>query len=120
MVYEAAYSQVEEGVEAGKLLLSDPDRPTAIVAQSDALGAGVVIAARELGLDVPGDLSVTGFDGIELPWLGGDVLTTVAQPLGEKGLAIGRIVEGILAGTQPESVTIDVELRIGTTTAPPC
>ena len=119
VVYEAAYSQVEQGVEAGKLLLSGPERPTAIVAQSDALAAGVVIAARELGLDVPGDVSVTGFDGIDLPWLGGDVLTTVDQPLGEKGTAIGRIVEGILAGTQPESVTIDVELRIGTTTAPP-
>lgn len=118
-VYEAAFSQVEEGVEAGKALLAGPDRPTAIVAQSDALAAGVVIAARELGLEVPRDVSVTGFDGIELPWLGVDVLTTVAQPLGEKGAAVGRIVEALLAGKQPESVTIDVALRIGTTTAPP-
>ncbi|NLF04146.1 MAG: substrate-binding domain-containing protein [Actinomycetales bacterium] len=118
-VYEVAYSQVEQGVEAGKTLLSGPDRPTAIVAQSDALAAGVVIAARELGLDVPGDLSVTGFDGIDLPWLGETVLTTVVQPLAEKGAAVGRMVEALLAGSEPESVTFDVELRIGTTTAPP-
>jgi len=118
-VYEAAGSQVEQGVEAGKTLLAGPDRPTAVVAQSDALAAGVVIAARELGLEVPGDVSVTGFDGIDLPWLGGDVLTTVAQPLGEKGTVVGRMVEALLAGERPASVTIDVALRIGTTTAPP-
>ncbi len=118
-VYEAAYSKVEQGVEAGKALLDRPDRPTAIVAQSDALAAGVVIAARELGLAVPGDVSVTGFDGIDLPWLGEVTLTTIVQPLAEKGAAVGRMVEALLAGKEPESVTFDVELRIGTTTAPP-
>ena len=119
VVYEAARSRVEEGVAAAKALLSDPDRPTAVVAQSDLLAAGVVIGARELGLEVPGDVSVTGFDGIDLPWLGGDVLTTVSQPLAGKGTAVGRMVESLLAGKEPESVMIDVELRIGTTTAPP-
>ena len=119
VVFEAAKSQIEDGIEAGKALLTGPDRPTAVVAQSDALAAGVVLAARELELDVPGDVSVTGFDGIDLPWLGEIVLTTVAQPLAAKGAAIGRMVESLLAGKQPESVTIDVELRIGTTTAPP-
>lgn len=118
-VFEAARSQVEDGIEAGKALLTGPHRPTAVVAQSDALAAGVVLAARELGLDVPGDVSITGFDGIDLPWLGEVVLTTVAQPLAAKGAAIGRMVEALLAGEQPESVTIDVELRLGTTTAPP-
>jgi len=118
-VYEAASSQVEQGAEAGKVLLSGPERPTAIVAQSDALAAGVIIAARELGLEVPGDVSVTGFDGIDLPWLGNDVLTTVAQPLGEKGTVVGHMVEALLSGGRPGSVTISVELRIGTTTAPP-
>lgn len=118
-VYEAARSQVEDGVAAGKALLAAAERPSAIVAQSDALAAGVIIAARDLGLDVPGDLSVTGFDGIDLPWLGETVLTTVAQPLTGKGTAVGLMVEALLAGEKPESVTIDVELRIGTTTAPP-
>lgn len=119
VVFEASYSQVEEGVAAGRALLTGPDRPTAVVAQSDALAAGVVIAARELGLEVPGDVSVTGFDGIELPWLGEVRLTTVAQPLGEKGAAVGRMVAALLEGRRPEPVTLDVELRIGTTTAPP-
>ena len=54
-------------------------RPTAVVAQADLLAAGVVRAAEALGLRVPQDLTVTGFDGVDLPWLD-HVLTTVEQP----------------------------------------
>ena len=56
-------------------------RPTAVVAQSDLLASGVVLGARELGLRVPEDVSVAGFDGLDLPWLAPDVLTTVVQPI---------------------------------------
>ncbi|WP_420124210.1 LacI family DNA-binding transcriptional regulator, partial [Nakamurella sp.] len=63
----AAGSSVEEGMAAGQALLADPvGRPTAVVAQSDLLAAGVIRAATDLGLSVPGDLSVIGFDGIAL------------------------------------------------------
>ena len=78
-----------------------PDRPTAVACQSDLLASGVVLAARELGLRVPQDVSVSGFDGLDLPWLGPDVLTTVVQPLAEKGAAIGHAVEDLLAGEPP-------------------
>lgn len=66
-VYTTRGSMVEEGYEAAKDLLSRTPRPTAIMAFSDLLAAGVVLAARELGLAVPGDLAVTGFDGVDLP-----------------------------------------------------
>jgi DNA-binding LacI/PurR family transcriptional regulator len=89
------------------------------VAQSDLLAAGVLLAARELGLRVPEDVSVAGFDGLDLPWLAPDVLTTVVQPLAAKGEAIGHAVESLLAGEAPEPLYLDVELRIGTTTGPP-
>ena len=49
-----------------------------MVAQSDLLAVGVVRAAGELGLEVPGDVSVTGFDAVELPWFAGQ-LTTIDQ-----------------------------------------
>lgn len=119
VVVEAAASLVEEGQAAGRVALSGPDRPTAVVAQSDLLAAGVLLAARELGLRVPQDVSIAGFDGIDLPWLGPDVLTTVAQPLAEKGEAIGHAVAAVLAGESPGPVVLDVELRLGTTTGPP-
>ncbi|MBX9244929.1 LacI family DNA-binding transcriptional regulator [Actinotalea ferrariae] len=119
VVVESAASLVEEGQAAGRLALAGPDRPTAVVAQSDLLAAGVMLAARELGLRVPEDVSVAGFDGLDLPWLGPDVLTTVAQPLAAKGEALGQAVAALLAGGSPAPVQLDVELRVGTTTGPP-
>lgn len=119
VVMEAEASLVECGREAGLRVLAAENRPTAVVAQSDLLAAGVLLAARELGLRVPEDVSVAGFDGLDLPWLAPDVLTTVAQPLQAKGEAMGAMVGRLLAGEEPESVVLDVELRPGTTTAPP-
>ena len=107
---------LDEGVHAAGVLAG---RPTAIVAQSDLLAAGVILGARELGLRVPEDLSVVGFDGVELPWLAPDKLTTANQPLKAKGKAVGAAVAAILAGEKPEALTLDVELMIGTTTAAP-
>ena len=94
---------MEHGRTAGTALLSTPDRPTAIACQSDLLASGVVLAARELGLRVPEDVSVSGFDGLDLPWLAPDVLTTVVQPLAEKGAAVGHAVEDFLAGAGPSA-----------------
>ncbi|QIM21290.1 substrate-binding domain-containing protein [Phycicoccus sp. HDW14] len=111
---------VGSGEEAGRLLLDVPAgrRPTAVVCQSDLLAAGVVRAAWALGLRVPEDVSVTGFDGVELPWLDA-TLTTVLQPGVEKGHALGRLVRRALDGEPVDDIGFPVSLRVGTTTAPP-
>ena len=119
VIVEAAASLVEEGQATGRMVLDVPNPPTAVVAQSDLLAAGVLLAARDLGLRVPQDVSVAGFDGLDLPWIAPDVLTTVAQPLAAKGEALGHAVARLLAGESPEPVMLPVELRIGTTTGPP-
>lgn len=113
-------SSVEGGIVAGRALLDRPagDRPTAVVAQSDVIAAGVVIAAEELGLRVPDDLSVTGFDGLDLPWLP-HRLTTMDQHGQDKGRILGTLVRRTLGGQRPRGVTQPVHLREGTTTAPP-
>ncbi|MRG59846.1 LacI family DNA-binding transcriptional regulator [Agromyces sp. CFH 90414] len=115
---ETAASSIEEGRIAGFTLLDvDPaDRPTAIIAQSDLLAAGVIGAAEELGIDVPGELSVIGFDGIRVDGLQHD-LTTLDQPSAAKGRAAGEAVVRLLAGEQPESVAFTSTLHIGDTTA---
>ncbi len=118
-VVEASASLVESGREAGHLVLDVDEPPTAVVAQSDLLAAGVLLAARERGLRVPEDVSVAGFDGLDLPWLAPDVLTTVRQPLAAKGLALGEAVRQTIAGQTPADVVLPVELSLGTTTAPP-
>lgn len=113
-------SSVEGGLTAGRALLDVPERerPTAVVAQSDVIAAGVVLAAEELGLRVPDDLSVTGFDGVDLPWLP-HRLTTMDQHGREKGRTLGTLVRRRLDGKRPRSITQAVDLRVGTTTAPP-
>jgi len=118
--WSAHGSSVAGGVEAGMHLLRLPaeERPTAIVAQSDLLALGVLRAAEELGLDVPGDVSILGFDGIRLDDAGGHVFTTLVQPAVEKGRVAAATAFAALAGEKPAPVELRSELRIGTTTGP--
>ncbi|MGO1315720.1 MAG: LacI family DNA-binding transcriptional regulator [Cellulomonadaceae bacterium] len=121
-IYETEASLVENG-RAAALEILDPARspglPTAIVAQSDLLAAGAVLAARELGLRVPQDLSIVGFDGLDIPWLAPDRLTTTRQPLAERGAALARAAEAVLADGTVERVLLPVEQVRGSTTGPP-
>lgn len=119
VIVESRASMVEEGIAAGHLALSHESRPTAVLCQSDMLAAGVVLAARELDLDVPGDVSVTGFDGIDVPWLGPDVtLTTVLQDGEAKGQALAAQVRALLEGAEPGSILLPLTLQVGSTTGP--
>ena len=72
------------GYRAMQALLERPgDRPTAVFAAADVMAFGALRAAREAGLDVPGDLEVVGFDDIEPSAYAG--LTTIRQPMAEMG-----------------------------------
>lgn len=67
------------GYEAAIEVLKNPDsRPTALLCFNDMVAIGVYRAAHELGLEIPGDLSVVGFDGIEFAEVLGPPLTTVS------------------------------------------
>jgi len=113
-------SLVQEGVLAGHALLGNPEgRPSAILAQSDLLAAGVIKAADELGLDVPGDLSVVGFDGIALDGIVPHDLTTMVQHAAEQGRAAGRAILQLMDGQSPEPVHFHSSFHRGGTTAPP-
>jgi DNA-binding LacI/PurR family transcriptional regulator len=77
-------------------LLREPDPPTAILAMSDTLAIGVLQAAAELGLSVPEELSLVGFDDSSAAALASPPLTTVAQPHEEKGrLAAEWLMEAV-------------------------
>jgi DNA-binding LacI/PurR family transcriptional regulator len=102
-------------------LLQQPGRPTALLAMSDVLAIGALQAAAEVGVAVPGDLSIVGFDDSPAAALASPPLTTIAQPHEKKGqLAAGWLLEAIEHG--PNSVglrreILPTELVIRQTTA---
>ena len=113
-------SFVEEGRAAGRALLADErTRPTAIIAQSDLLAAGVIRAAEELGLRVPEDVSVVGFDGVRVDGLWPYDLTTLVQPAVAKGRAAGKAIVDMLEGAEPEARSFTSVFHRGNTTAAP-
>jgi len=83
----------ESGHETATRLLRLPDRPTAIFACNDLMAFGAIRAACEMGLSVPNDISVVGFDDIRLAAFFNPPLTTVAQPHRD----MGRIAVALLA-----------------------
>jgi LacI family transcriptional regulator, galactose operon repressor len=89
-------------------LLASGERPSAIFATSDMQAIGVLEAAQELGLRVPEDVSVIGFDDVEAATY--VRLTTVAQPLRESGALGARMVLRRLAGEEVESVQLDLQV----------
>ena len=117
VVIETRASLIEEGIAAGHMALSHPSRPTAVVCQSDLLAGGVVLAARELGLQVPRDVSITGFDGLDLAWFAPMELTTMTQDAAAKGHLIAQCVKALLAGEEPTAFELHVELKRGNSTA---
>jgi LacI family transcriptional regulator len=84
---------VEWGRRAAGELLDLPDSPTALVGFNDKAAVGALQAAAERGLRVPGDVSVAGFDDIDLSRATSPMLTTVRQPLAE----LGRMAVNLLA-----------------------
>ena len=73
-------------------------RPTAVLAMSDAIAVGVIRAARDLGVGVPAELSVVGFDDIDLAEHVDPALTTVRQPIRAKGREAAELLLAAIAG----------------------
>jgi DNA-binding LacI/PurR family transcriptional regulator len=98
-------------------MLAADDPPTAVFAPSDLQALGVLEAADDLGLDVPGDLSVVGFDDIEIARYAG--LTTVAQPLEASGRRGAEMLLGSLEGEPAGAERLSLRLVVRRTTAAP-
>lgn len=86
------------GLEAAERLLSSRHRPTAIFASNDDMAAGVLTAAHRLGLDVPRDLTVVGFDDTSIATAVWPELTTIRQPVSEMAEAAVRILSDDIRG----------------------
>lgn len=100
-VVECSSHDPDAGARAIVGLLAGPDAPTAVFACSDQLALGVLRAARSVGIGVPEELSVVGFDDSPAARIADPPLTTVAQPLRERGQAVGSLVRALIAGDDP-------------------
>jgi LacI family transcriptional regulator len=105
--------------EAALALLDRPDRPTAVVCDDDLIAAGAYKAARHLGLDVPRDVSVTGFDDILVASALEPELTTIRLPAERLGARAMVTLLERLDGHAPPDVSLPGELIVRGSTAPP-
>jgi LacI family transcriptional regulator len=93
-------------------LLGRAPRPTALFCSNDEMAFGAMAAARELGLHVPGDLSVIGFDDLPNAALALPALTTVKQPLHEMGQAAASLLLKQIEGEAPPRKEIVLETSL--------
>ncbi|MFC3572638.1 LacI family DNA-binding transcriptional regulator [Streptomyces yaanensis] len=111
----------EHGYAAARELLSRPDRPTAVFTANDMQALGVYQAARGLGLRIPDDLSVVGFDDVPtVAWVD-PPLTTVHQPLAEMATAATELALALGRGEEVPQFGLEIAttLTVRESTAPP-
>ncbi|WP_255568024.1 LacI family DNA-binding transcriptional regulator [Brevundimonas sp. PAMC22021] len=100
---EGAYT-FESGVEAGHALLSLPEPPTAIFTLNDDMAIGVMQAARDLGLELPRDLSVVGFDDLPMAARVWPNLTSVRLPIRDMGRMAAEKLLAPMRGVDPATM----------------
>jgi DNA-binding LacI/PurR family transcriptional regulator len=111
ILFNAVYPSPDTGAAVAQQLLdTDADRPTGVLCFSDTLAAGVLRTARRLGIDVPGELSVVGFDDMQFATTTTPPLTTVHQDVDGKGRTsvtlLRQLMENKAAGEENEPVHV--------------
>lgn len=121
-IYDGGEPTVRQGYIAARTLLALRRPPTAIVAFNDKMAAGVMRAAAEEGLEVPRDLSVVGFDGLEVSEVVEPRLTTVRQPIEEMARLGVDLLVRLIEGRDIETLqaVLATKLIAGESTASPC
>jgi LacI family transcriptional regulator len=112
---------MEGGYQMAKNLLRSPGKVTAISTANDTVAFGVIKAALEMGVRIPGDISLGGFDDVELAALVHPPLTTIRQPKYEMGAAALEMVIKLAHGKNrvPEHRVLGVELMERASVAEP-
>jgi DNA-binding LacI/PurR family transcriptional regulator len=110
----------DDAARAARALLDVPDRPTAVICDDDILAGGVYLAARELRLRIPRDVSVAGFDDLPFVRLLEPPLTTVAADgVALGGLAFRTLAERLAGRRVPRVQRVPVSLEARGSTGPP-
>lgn len=111
-IVEGDYS-IDGGIQGIRKLIENKERPSAIIAINDLVAIGAIKVCDQMGIGVPRDLSIIGFDNIELSKVIHPPLTTVAHPYEELGRRAIQTVHELVNGIVPlEDVLLDTELVI--------
>ena len=110
---------IREGGKAFGRLMRQPDPPSAVLCGSDIFAVGALFEARRLGLSVPEEVSVTGFDDTDLASCVVPALTTLRTPRTEMAERTARYLLGRLAGRATGSQQLETELIVRESSAPP-
>lgn len=112
--------EIADGRRAASALLDSSDPPTAIICGNDVLALGVMFECRARGVGVPGKVSITGFDDLDLAGHVDPPLTTMRVPSAEMGRRAAEYLLARLDGTPtPDKTELEASLIIRRTTAPP-
>jgi len=118
-IIETTYG-IDQGAQAFDRLMGAPVPPTAVICGNDVLAVGAIKQARVLGLDVPGDVSVTGFDDIELATIVEPALTTVHVPHRDMGARAARMLIDIVERkSTSKAVELNADIRFRESLSPP-
>jgi len=109
-VIETDYS-IENGREAFRQIAATAPLPSLVICGNDVLAVGAIQAAKSAGLDVPGDVSITGFDDIELATVISPALTTVHVPHRQMGQLAGDTLYSLVRDAEGP-IRIELETRI--------
>ncbi len=117
---EVPHFLIGSGREGMQRLLATDPAPSAVICTNDYLATGALIEARASGLSVPADVSITGFDDIDLAAQVDPPLTTIHVPARHIGHTIARyVLDTLEKGAAPLPARIEAELVVRGTTAPP-
>jgi len=118
MLIETNYN-IDDGANAFAEIMQSKDRPTAVFCGNDVLAVGALRRAREMGMRVPDEVSIIGFDDIELAQVAYPALTTVHVPHREMGRRAALILANhVKNGTPINAVKLDAKLVFRETLGP--
>lgn len=111
---------LESGARAFEKLMGTPSPPTVVICGNDVLAAGAISKAKQMGLKIPGDISITGFDNIDLAEVVDPPLTTVHVPHRRMGESAARMLLDIRDGqTECQNTELEVHIVMRDSLGPP-
>jgi len=119
LVWKSGGNDQDAGREAAAVMLAEHPELTGLLCFSDQLAIGAAQAAERCDRSVPDDLSIVGFDDVPRAASWDPPLTTIRQPLVDKGRVAADLLLELIGGGEPRRIELPIELVVRASTARP-